>query len=69
MSYSALYKPYIIDQIRAKYKRMLDEGATTFWETEAANITPSGSMCRGRSALSIYNYEILESGNPTSALY
>ena len=62
------YQRYILNEIRAKYKRMLDEGATTFWETEAATTTPSGSLCHGWSALPVYYYEIFQNGTPTSAL-
>ena len=54
------YKDNILDNIRKKYKKMLDEGATTFWETEVANTSPAGSLCHGWSALPIYYYEILK---------
>lgn len=53
------YKDYILRDIRKKYKRMLDAGATTFWETEVAINSPAGSLCHGWSALPIYYYEIL----------
>lgn len=52
------YKPYILEEIRAKYKCMLDQGATAFWEYDPDTITPSGSKCHGWSALPIYYYEI-----------
>ena len=52
------YKDYILSDIRKKYKRMLDAGATTFWETEVANTSPAGSLCHGWSALPVYYYEI-----------
>ena len=54
------YKDYILGNIRQKYKRMLDAGATTFWETEVANTSPAGSLCHGWSALPVYYYEILK---------
>ena len=43
------YKTYIIDDIKEKYKKMLDMGATTFWETEkgAADFDGAGSLCHG----------------------
>lgn len=53
------YKDYILNDIRHKYKNMLDAGATTFWETEVAISSPAGSLCHGWSALPIYYYEIL----------
>ena len=65
------YKSYILVDIRKKYKIMLDEGATTFWETEVANKSPAGSLCHGWSALPVYYYEIFrgERRENTSALY
>ena len=54
------YKDYILCNIRQKYKKMLDAGATTFWETEVANTSPAGSLCHGWSALPVYYYEILK---------
>lgn len=54
------YKEYVLDEIREKYKRMLDDGATSFWEVETAKTTPAGSLCHGWSALPIYYYEILK---------
>ena len=62
------YKDYIMAHIRHKYKIMLDQGATTFWEYDPDTITPSGSKCHGWSALPIYYYETFQSGIPTSAL-
>lgn len=54
------YKDYILCNIRQKYKKMLDAGATTFWETEVANTSPAGSLCHGWSALPVYYYEVLK---------
>lgn len=50
------YKDYILEDIKIRYKRMLDAGATTFWETELgwSDIGGSGSLCHGWSALPIY---------------
>ena len=62
------YKDYILGNIRAKYKMMLDAGATTFWEKEDIFATPAGSMCHGWSALPVYYYEIFNGAKPISAL-
>ena len=55
------YKDVILGDIRVKYGKMLDEGATSFWETEegASAFANAGSLCHGWSALPIYYYEIL----------
>ncbi len=55
------YRDVIINDIRVKYGKMLDEGATSFWETEdgAAAFGNAGSLCHGWSALPIYYYELL----------
>lgn len=55
------YKDYIIQNIEEKYKRMLDAGATAFWETELgdANEDNSGSLCHGWSAMPIYYFNLL----------
>ncbi len=49
------YKAYIIKEIEKKYKRMLDLGATTFWETEEIEeFEGAGSLCHGWSAMPVY---------------
>lgn len=50
------YKSYIIDDIEKKYGYMLDQGATTFWETivGSADFAGAGSLCHGWSALPVY---------------
>lgn len=55
------YKEYILNEIDLKFKKMLDAGATTFWETEKgdADFHNAGSLCHGWSALPIYYYNIL----------
>ncbi len=63
------YRAYIHEEIRAKYKRMLDAGATTFWETEDTDQIPEYSRCHGWSALPIYYFEVLKTGKHTSCLY
>ena len=65
------YRNYILDNIREKYKKMLDAGATTFWETEVAISSRGGSLCHGWSALPVYYYELFKGGKyeKASALY
>ena len=55
------YKDYILCDIDTRCKMMLDEGATTFWETElgADDFEGAGSLCHGWSAMPIYYYNIL----------
>ena len=50
-------KDFILQDIKTRYKKMLDAGATTFWETELGwkdTIGFAGSLCHGWSALPIY---------------
>lgn len=55
------YKDTILDEIRAIYKPMLDEGFTTVWETAdgAEAFNSAGSLCHGWSAIPIYYYNDL----------
>lgn len=55
------YCQWILDDIRKKYKNMLDEGATTFWETEKGwqDFDNAGSLCHGWSAIPIYYFNKL----------
>ena len=55
------YKDFIIADIDRKYKRMLDKGATTFWETEKGceDQGHTGSLCHGWAAMPIYYYTLL----------
>ena len=50
------YKDYILADIKRLYKKMLDAGATTFWETELGwkDFAEAGSLCHGWSALPAY---------------
>lgn len=52
------YKDYILAEIRDTYKIMLDEGATTVWETKDGEsaFQSAGSLCHGWSAVPIYYY-------------
>lgn len=58
------YTGYILKDIESRYKKMLDEGATTFWETEegANAFGGAGSLCHGWSAMPVYYYHILKEG-------
>ena len=62
------YKDYILNNIRTKYKMMLDYGSSTVWETEDILTHAAGSLCHGWSALPIYYYEIFKGASPLSAL-
>ncbi len=49
-------KAYVLQDIKTRYKKMLDAGATTFWETELGwvDFEYAGSLCHGWSALPAY---------------
>lgn len=55
------YREWILSDIDQKYKRMLDAGATSFWETELgeSDFQNAGSLCHGWSSMPIYYYHIL----------
>jgi len=55
------YKDYVLDDIDTRYKRMLDCGATSFWETEDGerDFHNAGSLCHGWSAMPVYYYNKL----------
>ncbi len=59
---AAKYKKYILDDIDNKYSKMLDAGATSFWETEEGEsaFDNAGSLCHGWSAMPVYYYTILK---------
>ena len=50
------YKEYVQAEIERVWGRMLEAGATTFWETEAGadDFAFAGSLCHGWSAVPIY---------------
>ncbi|MBQ8302731.1 MAG: family 78 glycoside hydrolase catalytic domain [Clostridia bacterium] len=52
----------ILDEIRANYKRMLDAGATSVWETigGASAFGNAGSLCHGWSAIPVYYFNIIK---------
>lgn len=53
-------KEYILNEIRELYGYMLDNEATTFWETikGEADFGGAGSLCHGWSALPVYYYHL-----------
>ena len=55
------YKTFILNDIDRKYQSMLEQGATTFWETEkgSADQAHTGSLCHGWAAMPIYYYRLL----------
>ncbi len=55
------YKKVIIDDIKDKYGKMLEKGATTFWETELGgeDFGGAGSLCHGWSAIPVYYLSVL----------
>lgn len=62
------YKDYILEDIRTKYKVMLDYGSSTVWETEDVLSHTAGSLCHGWSALPVYYYELFNGAKGISAL-
>ena len=56
------YKSFILSDIDSTYQKMLDAGATSFWETEdgASAFHNAGSLCHGWSGLPVYYYTIIE---------
>lgn len=50
------YKHNILDEIRVQYKKMLDAGDTTVWETANDEFDEAGSKCHGWSSIPIYYY-------------
>ena len=56
----AKYKDYILNDMDKRYKRMLDMGATSFWETEDADKALGNSRSHGWAAVPVYYYNILD---------
>ena len=56
MKFGDKYNGYILDDIRKIYGKMLEAGATTFWETELGweDFGGAGSLCHGWSAIPVY---------------
>lgn len=57
----ARYKDFVLGDMDVRYGYMLDQGATTFWETMGGNRSfgGAGSLCHGWSALAVYYYHKL----------
>lgn len=55
------YSDFILDDIKDKYKYMLNHGATSFWETIKGenDFGGAGSLCHGWSAMPIYYFHLL----------
>ena len=55
------YAAFILGDIDEKYGYMLDNGATSFWETlvGADDFGGAGSLCHGWSAMPVYYYHVL----------
>jgi len=55
------YADFVLHDIDARYGYMLDQGATTFWETMGGThaFGGAGSLCHGWSALAVYYYHQL----------
>ena len=55
------YRTYVLENLDARYTRMLEAGATSVWETELgeADFLQAGSLCHGWSAMPIYYYSTL----------
>ncbi len=56
------YSSFVLQEIDRIYGKMLQNGATSFWETEkgAADFDGAGSLCHGWSAIPIYYYHALK---------
>ena len=55
------YRSFVLDEIERKYQKMLDAGASSFWETEQgeSDFNNAGSLCHGWSAMPVYYYHKL----------
>ena len=55
------YRNFVLEDIDRSYGYMLEQGATSFWETikGEADFDGAGSLCHGWSALPIYYYHTL----------
>jgi len=55
------YRSFILTDIDAKYHKMLDAGATSFWETEEGEsaFDRAGSLCHAWSSMPVYYYHLL----------
>lgn len=62
LSVDKKYQSFILNDIKTTYKKMLDDGATTFYETENGDkdFNNAGSLCHGWSAMPIYYYNLFK---------
>lgn len=62
LSVDAAYGRYIKEDIRRNYGYMLQEGATSFWETVIGwhDFYEAGSLCHGWSAVPVYYLHIIK---------
>ena len=60
------YRSYILTDIDATYSKMLNAGATSFWETEngQSDFGNAASLCHGWSAMPVYYYHVLQADQP-----
>lgn len=67
----AEYKDYILENIRTEYKKMLDVGATSFWEYDHDYCIEKGggSRSHGWSAMPVYYYHVLNYEDKTPKYY
>lgn len=65
------YNDYIMSNIRTEYKKMLDAGATSFWEYDYDYCIEHdcGSKSHGWSAMPIYYYHVLRYNDETPKYY
>ena len=66
------YNDYIFGNIRREYKKMLDDGATSFWEYDYDFVKAGddrGSKSHGWSAMPIYYYHVLNYTDKTPKYY
>lgn len=56
------YEEYILREMTEIWGKMVEKGATSFWETElgAADFGGAGSLCHGWSAIPVYCYHELQ---------
>jgi hypothetical protein len=57
---SSSSQDFILRNIDIRYQKMLEAGATTFYETElgAKYFNGAGNLCHGWSALPVYYYHL-----------
>ncbi|MBE6608601.1 MAG: hypothetical protein E7633_08605 [Ruminococcaceae bacterium] len=55
------YRDFVLDEIRTNYKKMLDFGSSTVWETikGESDFSNAGSLCHGWSAVPVYIFHKL----------